>query len=310
MKRWFSLLLLLAIGAATPALRGQARDIPSAAPAVPPGTPDQQGRKLLDDMLFALGGPAWFDRKYLQVEARTASFYRGQPNGSVVEYVGWKRYASSGKPEAERVGFKSPRGMIVPGQKVDIFQLYSGDTAWELTFKGSKKLPQIIIDDYYRRQQHSIEVVMGQWLKEPGVMVVFEGQNMVDRKIANRVTVLNAQNDAVTIDIDTSTHLPVRRSFKWRNPQFNDYDEDSETYDDYHTVDGLPTAYTLTRYRNGDMTNQRFYSKVVYNQQIADDLFDPTKLPPGKEPKEKPKKWQKHRNESATPDDSTSTPNQ
>lgn len=285
MKQWFSLLLVLSIGAASTGLHGQARDIPSATPAVPAGAPDQQGKKLLDEMVFALGGPAWFDRKYQQVEGRTAAFFRGQPNGSVVEYVGWKRFAASGKPEAERIGFKSPKGMIVPGKKIDIFQLYSNDTAWEITFKGSKEIPRQIVEDYYRRQQHSIETVVGKWLKEPNVLIAYEGQRMVDRKIADAVTIINAQNDAVTIDIDTASHLPIRRTFKFRNEQFKDFDEEAETYDDYHTSDGLPTPYTLTRYRNGEITNQRFYTRVVYNQEIPDDLFDPTKLPPEKEKK-------------------------
>ena len=79
-----------------------------------------------------------------------------------------------------------------------------------------------------------------------------------------------------------TSHLPLRRSFKWRNEQFKDFDEDAETYDDYHTVDGLPTAYTLTRYRNGDMTNQRFYTKVAYNMELPPDLFTQEKLDPKK----------------------------
>jgi len=82
----------------------------------------------------------------------------------------------------------------------------------------------------------------------------------------------------VTIELDAATHLPVRRTFKWRNEQFKDLDEDSETYDDYHTVQGLPTAYNVTRYRNGDMVNQRFLTKVIYNQTLPADLFNPDNL--------------------------------
>ena len=89
-------------------------------------------------------------------------------------------------------------------------------------------------------------------------MIVSEGTAMVERRLADRVTVLTANNDAVTLDLDAATHLPIRRTFQWRNPQFNDYDEDAETYDDYHTIQGLPTPMTVTRYHNGDMTNQRY----------------------------------------------------
>lgn len=101
---------------------------------------------------------------------------------------------------------------------------------------------------------------------------------MVERRIADKVTILSANNDAVTLELDASSHLPLRRAFKWRNETFNDFDEEAETYDDYHTVQGIPTPYNITRYRNGDMVNQRFVTRVVYNQGLSPDLFNPDLL--------------------------------
>ena len=99
---------------------------------------------------------------------------------------------------------------------------------------------------------------------------------MVERRLADKVTVLSANNDAVTLELDATTHLPLRLTFQWRNPQFKDFDEETETYDDYHTIQGLPTAMTITRYHNGDMTNQRYLTKVEYNLALTPDLFDPS----------------------------------
>jgi hypothetical protein len=109
-------------------------------------------------------------------------------------------------------------------------------------------------------------------------MVIAEGTTMVERRMADKVTVLSANNDAVTIELDATTHLPLRRTFQSRNETFKDLDEDSEGYDDYHTVQGLPTAFTMTRYRNGDMVNQRFLTKVEYNQGLSPELFNPDNL--------------------------------
>lgn len=282
MKQVFSLVVvsgILLLGtAAAPKLLAQASDIPSAAPGQPKGTPEQVGKKLLDEMVAALGGQAWFDRKDMQVSGRTAAFFRGQPNGSVIEYTGWRRFPGSGQPEAERIGYLTDKSMILPGKKIDIVQIYTPDNIYEVTYKGRTELPKDIVKEYLRRKNHSIESVVREWVKAPGVMILSEGQSMVERRMADKVTVLSANNDAVTIELDATTHLPLRRSFKWRNEQFKDFDEDTETYDDYHTVDGLPTAYTLTRYRNGDMVNQRFYTKVAYNQGLSPDLFNPDKL--------------------------------
>ncbi|WP_260703456.1 hypothetical protein [Edaphobacter flagellatus] len=278
MKRFFSLLLLAGLLPA-PRIWAQASEIPSAAPTQQSGmTQEQLGKKLIDQMIEALGGPAWFDRKDMVFEGRTATFFQGQPNGNLVEYQGWRRFPGSGKPEAERIGFKTDRGMIMPGKKIDVVQIYTADNAYEVTFKGRTTLPKDIVSEYQRRRNHSVESVVNQWIKAPGVMILAEGTSMVERRITDKVSVLSADNDAVTLELDATTHLPLRRTYKWRNPTFKDFDEEVETYDDYHTVQGLPTAYTVTRYHNGDMVNQRFYTKVTYNQDLSDDLFNPDNL--------------------------------
>ena len=54
--------------------------------------------------------------------------------------------------------------------------------------------------------------------------------------------------------------------------------EDAEEYDDYHTIQGLPTAFTITRYHNGDMASQTFFTKIEYDVDTPPDTFDPNVL--------------------------------
>ena len=269
MKSVLALLLVLGFAGST-RLWAQASSIPSAAPVEAKGlTPEQQGKKLLDEMIEALGGEAWFSRKNMQIEARTAAFFRGQPNGIVVQYIGYRRFPAAGQTEAERLVF---------GKKHDVVQVWTGGNGYEVTYKGRNALPRDQVEDYYRRQNHSIESVVRDWIKAPGVMILSEGSTMVERRVADKVTVLSANNDAVTLELDATSHLPLKRTFKWRNNTFKDFDEEAETYDDYHTVQGLPTPYNITRYRNGDMVNQRFITKVAYDQALSPDLFNPDNL--------------------------------
>jgi hypothetical protein len=88
------------------------------------------------------------------------------------------------------------------------------------------------------------------------------------------VTLISAQNEAVTILMDTQTHLPLRRTFEWRDPLYKDKNLDAEEYDDYHTVNGLPTPFTITRFKNEDMISQRFLDHVTYNQDLPADFWD------------------------------------
>jgi hypothetical protein len=256
-------------------LHAQASDIPSAAPANASGQTDaQRGRALIDQMIAALGGDAWLNRKFMTVEAHGSSFFRGAPNPYIIEFREFHRLAASGQPEAERIGFLTPRGMLVPGKKIDVVQIWMDNKGFEVTYKGKTELPKDQVEEFYRRRAHSIEEVVRSWINAPGVMIIAEGTTMVERRIADKVTVLSANNDAVTLELDTNTHLPLRRTFQWRNQQFKDFDEDAEDYSDYHTVQGLPTAMTITRYKNGDMVGQRFITKVTYNDQIDPAMFD------------------------------------
>jgi hypothetical protein len=270
---------LLAAAFLAPQLaRAQASDIPSAAPAQAAGTADQRGRVLLDQMIAALGGDAWLHRTTMQLEGRTSTFFHGQPNPYTTDYHELHRFPASTLPEADRVGFLTDRGMIMPGKKIDVVQIWTAGTGYEITFKGQTTLPKEQVEDYYRRRAHSIEEVVQKWIHAPGVMIVAEGTTIVERRLADKVTVLTADNDAVTFELDATTHLPISRTFQWRNPQFKDFDEESEDYDDYHTIQGLPTPMTITRYHNGDMSNQRYLTKVLYNVPLAPDLFDPAVL--------------------------------
>jgi hypothetical protein len=252
----------------------QAADLPSVATPQSAGTSEQRGRALIDQMIAALGGDAWLHRNTMQSDGRTSTFFHGQPNPYTTDYHELRRFAASGLPDVDRIGFLTDRGMILPGKVVDVVQIWTDGHGLEVTYKGKADLPKDQIEDFYRRRTHSIEDVVAHWINAPGVMILAEGSDMVERRLADKVTVLTANNDAVTLELDAATHLPVRRTFQWRNPQFNDFDEEQETYDDYHTIQGLPTALTITRYHNGDITNQRFLSKVSYNVPADPALFD------------------------------------
>lgn len=273
------LLLTLVLGVSKPGLLAQAGDIPSAAPPLPDGqTQEQRGHQLLDQMVVALGGPAWLGRTNVSVLGRSAAFFRNAPNGQTVDYAGYHQFAGPNRPEAERIEFITDKGMIMPGKKRDVAQVWTSDGGFEITYKGVSPLPREQVNDFLRRRAHSIEAVIATWIKAPGVIVIAEGTTMVQRRQADKVTVLSANNDAVTIELDVTTHLPLSRSFTWRNTQFQDHDEDREEYDDYHVLGGLPTPLTLTRYHNGDMVNQRFLNKVEYNvTTLPPDTFNPEK---------------------------------
>jgi len=269
-------LLWCAIILALPATvgRAQASAIPSAQSGSDIPNADR-GRKLLDQMIAALGGQAWLNRKYWEIDGSTGSFYKGQPNPYV---VGFQEHYRA-QPFAERIVYVSHIATLailgLPGSNhSDEAVVWTPDSGYEVTYKGKEPLPQKDVDEFHRRRAHSLEAVM-EWLKQPDVIVTYEGPSTVERRLAEKVSVITASNDAVTIEIDASTHLPLARAYEYRDPVYHDVDHDVEEYENYQQVQGIMTPYTVTRFHNGELVGQRFVTKVKYEDALPEALFNP-----------------------------------
>ncbi|MGB9408263.1 MAG: hypothetical protein WCA89_12045 [Terracidiphilus sp.] len=252
MRKVFPAALVLMLLAAPPVVRTQTNEDAGQKNA-------RQARAALDVMVQALGGEAWLNMKNQMREGRVAAFFHGQPSGGTTEY--WEYHAW---PDHDRIEFTRHR---------DVVQFYIGRTGSEVTFKGQAPLPQEQVDDFLRRRDHSIETVVKVWLNDPKTILIYEGQHLAERHMADQVTLISAGNEAVTILMDAETHLPLRRSFEWRDPVYKDKNLDAEEYDDYHTVDGFPTPFSITRYKNDDVTRQYFLVHVTYNQDLPADFW-------------------------------------
>ena len=96
----------LLVGFASAAHAQTSQEMQSAAPETHPGeTQEQHGKRLLDEMLKALGGDAWLNKQSSVIEGQTAAFFRGTPTGSVVRFVQYKRF----EPMATRQEFLTVR---------------------------------------------------------------------------------------------------------------------------------------------------------------------------------------------------------
>lgn len=114
---------------------------------------------------------------------------------------------------------------------------------------------------------------MRQWLNAPGTALFYDGPAIAEQKPTDSITIMNSANDAVTLFVDSNTHLLVKKSFTWRDPQYREVINESETYDNYRPVQGIMTPYTVLRYREKEITNQRFISSMKYNTGVPDAKF-------------------------------------
>ncbi len=226
-------------------------------------TADAEQKKvhtLLDQMVHALGGDAWVNAPGYELIGRTSGFYQGKPTGAITDFFDYRE-----PPDKERVEL---------GKKREVYEIYSGQQGWEVTYKGKRALPADEMADYLRRRSHSVDAAVHVWMKDTAALYLYGGQELVERRLADKITILSSTNDNLTLDLDASTHLPIRRSFEWRDPLYKDKNVEAEEYDDYHTFNGIATPFSVTRYHNGDMTNQRFLYNVTYGGVIPASMFD------------------------------------
>jgi hypothetical protein len=119
-------------------------------------------------------------------------------------------------------------------------------------------------------------------VKQPDAVILYEGTGTRDRRAIDKVSILGANNDSVTIEIEQDTHYPLQRAFQSRNEQFKDYDQDEEVYGDWRVYDGIAQPMNMTEYHDGDMAAQSFYTKVKFNDPFSPDLFEKDKVRPKK----------------------------
>lgn len=222
----------------------------------------RKAKAVLGQGIQALGGQAYLNWQEQSQEGRAYSFHHGEANSVGTIFWRFKKY-----PDKERVELTKKR---------DVIEIFNGDKGYEVTYKGVRNLePKEELDPYLRRHHYALEIVLREWLNQPGVALFYEGQTVAAQKETDQVTIMNAKNQAVTLNFDINTHLPVKKKFTWRDPTDKERNVEEEIFDNYRSVQNIMTPFDITRMYNGEMAAQSFLTSASYNQPVSDSLFDP-----------------------------------
>jgi hypothetical protein len=222
----------------------------------------QKAKALINQAIEALGGNAYLNIQDISQEGRTYSFYHGQPNSLGILFWRFHKF-----PDKDRVELTKQR---------DVAYVHVGDKGYEITFKGTRPEDPKDLATYLRRRHYALDIVLRTWLNDPKTALFYDGPTVAEQKPADKVTLLNAENEGLTLYLDSETHLPVKKSFTWRDPADKQRNVEEESYDNYRPVQGIMTPFRVTGYYNGDMAGQRFLTSVTYNKGLADSLFTAT----------------------------------
>ncbi len=221
----------------------------------------RQARALLDQAIQALGGQAYLNIHDLEQQGRTFSFSHGTSTSNGVLFWRFTEY-----PDKERLELTPQR---------DVAVIYAGDKGYEVTYKGPHAVENKDLVDYLRRRRLSLETILRTWVNDPTVALFYDGTALAGNLAAKKVTLINSKNEAVSLFFDVDTHLPIKKSYVWRDPVDRFRNLEEETFDNYRSVQGVMIPWGFTRYFNGDMQTERFLNGAHINQGLDQTMFDP-----------------------------------
>jgi len=239
----------------------------------------RKARAVLDQSIQALGGQLYLTYENRSETGRYYPLHHGHTESTGIPYRYYVEY-----PDRDRFEVLRLKDIhVIPGQidiggvkskKADLVLIHNGDKGYETTYKGTAAQDKLDLENYLRRRQHSLEWVFRKWIRDPNVAWFYEGQSVVDGKECEGVTLLNSQDDSVSVFLDQNSHYPIKISYSWRDPKDKQKNEEDEVYDSYKLVQGIWTPHSITRYFNGETSQQRFINVASYNMKLPDSMFE------------------------------------
>jgi hypothetical protein len=261
-----------------------AQTAPTAAPPPPAVNMNdsdnaRKARAVLDTTIEAMGGQPYLTYENRMEEGRYYPLYHGRTESTGIPYRYYVEYPDRDRFEVLRL--KDVH--IIPGaidiggvksNKTDLVLIHNGDRGYEVTYKGTAAQEKLDLENYLRRRPHSLEWIFRKWMRDPNVALFYDGAKVVNGKETEGVTLLNSQNDSVSIFLDLNTHYPVKIGYSWRDAKDKQKNVEEEVYDGYKLVQGIWTPHSITRYFNGETSQQRFVSTASYNLKLPDSIFE------------------------------------
>ncbi|MGA1994370.1 MAG: hypothetical protein ABSH45_01210, partial [Bryobacteraceae bacterium] len=112
-----------------------------------------------------------------------------------------------------------------------------------------------------------------QRLNEPGLSFYSEGRDTFENQPVDIVDITDATGFTITVSFNQFTKLPIRQTYRRRNPLYRDFDTEVTVYTKYRSVNGINWPYDVHRERNGDKVFELYADSVEMNKDLKDDLF-------------------------------------
>jgi hypothetical protein len=233
-------------------------------------TPEQRGKRVVDECLQALGGDRYLNMQNRVESGSAYSFYREDVTGMSIATI-YTRYDSGVADTAHNLAQHERDNY---GKKQDYGTLFTDKEAWDVTFRGARPLPAERFARYKETTLRDVFYIIRVRLGEPGWIIESKGADVIENRAVEIVDLTDADNLTTTVYFDRITKLPVRQAFFRRDPVTKDRNEEVTHFTKYRDAGGVQWPFAIERDRNGEKIYEIFSTSVEVNdKKVADNLF-------------------------------------
>jgi hypothetical protein len=223
-----------------------------------------KAKQVLQQLIAALGGPAYLNMKSSECEGRYANFgHNGETNGYMQAKNIWSY------PDKLRIEY---------GKKGNIIDLYAGEVGWTLDKGGVSEEPATSMSDFQESLQRNLNYLLRVRLNEPGLLLRYGGTGVDELREVEWVEITDTQERTFRIAMDRNSHLPVRMIVRTVDNETRERREDVTIYTNFQPKEGVQMPMQVSRHRDGRRINQAFFDKCEINPNLPADFFTKASL--------------------------------
>ena len=227
----------------------------------------ERGQKTLDLVINALGGPNFLNMQNRVEMGRVVTVYRNQLTGlsHAKIYTEYLRAPAPGKLGVHERQFF--------GAKQESSVLFLDGKGWDISFRGARPLDAETLERYYLSTRHNFFYILRQRLKEPGLTIELTGHEAVENQSTDVLDIYDANNENVTVWVNSYTHLPVRQRWYRREKDTGYKYEEITHFTKYRQSNGITWPMDLQRERDGERIAEVYDDEVKFDQPLKEDIF-------------------------------------
>lgn len=218
-----------------------------------------KAKEIIGQAIDALGGATYLNVKDVTCNGQLGQFgHSGDLNG-FAKFIDFTMPPSKDRQEN------------LP--KRNIIEIYNGDKGWVLDRGGVSEAAASDVARFQEDTKVDLDNILRHRMNEPNMIFRYGGADVVDLHEVDWVELVDNENRTIRIAFNRTTHLPVRKTVDTRDPNSQLKSQEVEYYSLYHPIDGIQTAFQITRERNQLKVFQVFFDKCQYNTGLSDSLF-------------------------------------